>query len=76
MAPLDEHLLAERDSFVACLHHDEGGEGGLGVPREETGPIRERAMSAKRRRIFLMRHGSVTYFDASGKPFSCRSRCR
>jgi broad specificity phosphatase PhoE len=22
-----------------------------------------------RRRIFLMRHGSVTYFDASGKPF-------
>ena len=25
--------------------------------------------TAKRRRIFLMRHGSVTYFDASGKPF-------
>jgi probable phosphoglycerate mutase len=23
----------------------------------------------KRRRIFLMRHGSVTYFDAAGKPF-------
>ena len=23
----------------------------------------------RRRRIFLMRHGSVTYFDASGKPF-------
>ena len=23
----------------------------------------------KRRRIFLMRHGSVTYFDGSGKPF-------
>ena len=22
----------------------------------------------KRRRIFLMRHGSVTYFDATGKP--------
>ena len=22
----------------------------------------------KRRRIYLMRHGSVTYFDASGKP--------
>ena len=27
------------------------------------------AASAPRRRIFLMRHGSVTYFDASGKPF-------
>lgn len=26
-------------------------------------------MSKPRRRIFLMRHGSVTYFDASGKPF-------
>ena len=25
--------------------------------------------SPKRRRIYLMRHGSVTYFDASGKPF-------
>ena len=25
--------------------------------------------SSRRRRIFLMRHGSVTYFDASGKPF-------
>ncbi len=24
---------------------------------------------ARRRRIFLMRHGSVTYFDRSGKPF-------
>ena len=24
---------------------------------------------AQRRRIFLMRHGSVTYFDATGKPF-------
>jgi probable phosphoglycerate mutase len=24
---------------------------------------------ARRRRIFLMRHGSVTYFDGSGKPF-------
>lgn len=24
----------------------------------------------KRRRIYLMRHGSVTYFDAAGKPFS------
>ena len=24
---------------------------------------------APRRRIFLMRHGSVTYFDASGKPY-------
>ena len=23
----------------------------------------------KRRRVFLMRHGSVTYFDAAGKPF-------
>ncbi len=23
---------------------------------------------AKRRRIFLMRHGSVTYFDAAGNP--------
>ena len=22
-----------------------------------------------RRRIFLMRHGSVTYFDSAGKPF-------
>lgn len=28
---------------------------------------RERT-SSRRRRIFLMRHGSVTYFDASGKP--------
>jgi probable phosphoglycerate mutase len=26
--------------------------------------------SHKRRRIYLMRHGSVTYFDAAGKPFS------
>ena len=25
-APLAQHLTAERDSFVACLHHDEGGE--------------------------------------------------
>lgn len=25
--------------------------------------------SAKRRRIYLMRHGSVTYFDGDGKPF-------
>lgn len=25
--------------------------------------------SAQRRRIYLMRHGSVTYFDAAGKPF-------
>ncbi|HEX7646572.1 MAG TPA: histidine phosphatase family protein [Noviherbaspirillum sp.] len=25
--------------------------------------------SQKRRRIYLMRHGSVTYFDAQGKPF-------
>ena len=25
-APLAQHLDAERDSFVACLHHDEGGE--------------------------------------------------
>ena len=25
-APLEEHLTAERDSFVACLHHDDGGE--------------------------------------------------
>jgi broad specificity phosphatase PhoE len=25
--------------------------------------------AAQRRRIFLMRHGSVTYFDAAGKPF-------
>jgi len=25
-APLAAHLEAERDSFVACLHHDEGGE--------------------------------------------------
>lgn len=24
---------------------------------------------AQRRRVYLMRHGSVTYFDASGKPF-------
>ena len=23
----------------------------------------------KRRRIYLMRHGSVTYFDGDGKPF-------
>ncbi len=23
---------------------------------------------SKRRRVFLMRHGSVTYFDAAGKP--------
>ena len=23
----------------------------------------------KRRRVFLMRHGSVTYFDTNGKPF-------
>ncbi|MEO8935301.1 MAG: histidine phosphatase family protein [Burkholderiaceae bacterium] len=27
------------------------------------------APPARRRRIFLMRHGSVTYFDSSGKPF-------
>jgi probable phosphoglycerate mutase len=26
--------------------------------------------SGKRRRIYLMRHGSVTYFDADGKPYS------
>jgi probable phosphoglycerate mutase len=26
-------------------------------------------MTSSRRRIFLMRHGSVTYFDGSGKPF-------
>lgn len=25
--------------------------------------------AAERRRVFLMRHGSVTYFDAAGKPF-------
>ena len=25
--------------------------------------------TSQRRRIFLMRHGSVTYFDAAGKPF-------
>lgn len=25
--------------------------------------------TTQRRRVFLMRHGSVTYFDASGKPF-------
>jgi enoyl-CoA hydratase/carnithine racemase len=25
-APLAQHLEAERDAFVACLHHDEGGE--------------------------------------------------
>lgn len=25
--------------------------------------------AAQRRRIYLMRHGSVTYFDAAGKPF-------
>jgi probable phosphoglycerate mutase len=25
--------------------------------------------AAQRRRVFLMRHGSVTYFDAAGKPF-------
>jgi enoyl-CoA hydratase/carnithine racemase len=25
-APLADHLTAERESFVACLHHDEGGE--------------------------------------------------
>ena len=23
----------------------------------------------KRRRVFLLRHGSVTYFDTNGKPF-------
>ena len=28
-----------------------------------------KSASTPRRRIFLMRHGSVTYFDASGKPF-------
>ena len=26
-------------------------------------------LNSTRRRIFLMRHGSVTYFDAAGKPF-------
>jgi probable phosphoglycerate mutase len=26
-------------------------------------------MTTSRRRIFLMRHGSVTYFDSAGKPF-------
>ncbi len=26
-----------------------------------------------RRRVFLMRHGSVTYFDAAGKPFQPES---
>jgi broad specificity phosphatase PhoE len=26
-------------------------------------------MTSRRRRIYLMRHGSVTYFDAAGKPF-------
>ncbi len=25
-APLEAHLVAERDSFVACLHHADGGE--------------------------------------------------
>ena len=25
--PLATQLTAERESFVACLHHDEGGEG-------------------------------------------------
>ena len=25
--------------------------------------------SHKRRRVYLMRHGSVTYFDEQGKPF-------
>ena len=25
-ASLDQHLVDERDSFVACLHHDDGGE--------------------------------------------------
>ncbi len=25
-APLADHLDAERDSFVACLHHADGGE--------------------------------------------------
>lgn len=27
------------------------------------------ALRARRRRIYLMRHGSVTYFDETGKPF-------
>ena len=32
-------------------------------------PPLEPAAAAKRRRIYLMRHGSVTYFDGSGKPY-------
>ncbi len=31
--------------------------------------MQDRDKPAQRRRIFLMRHGSVTYFDAAGKPF-------
>jgi probable phosphoglycerate mutase len=33
----------------------------------------EPALRAQRRRIYLMRHGSVTYFDDSGKPFLAES---
>jgi len=32
-------------------------------------PPLEPAAVGKRRRIYLMRHGSVTYFDGSGKPY-------
>ena len=35
---------------------------------EREAPLAEPALSPRRRRIFLMRHGSVTYFDGSGKP--------
>jgi probable phosphoglycerate mutase len=41
------------------------------TPSPDTPPGAENthAKAPKRRRIYLMRHGSVTYFDASGKPY-------
>ena len=32
-------------------------------------PLEPDAAAKRRRRIYLMRHGSVTYFDGSGKPY-------
>lgn len=39
------------------------------VALDYTLKVNPMTVQAKRRRIYLMRHGSVTYFDATGKPY-------
>jgi hypothetical protein len=72
--PLAEHLDAERDGFVASLHHGDALEG-ITAFLEKRAPKYKYPMTSpscltklpKRRRIYLMRHGDVTYFDATGR---------